>query len=194
VVVSGGVLKGEIYPVKAILTHVGRGEHNDVIIPEESVSDSHAKLQRRDGVWYIADVGSTNGTYVAGRRIAAEERLGQAAEIRLGGVKLSFEAIATEPATGPRGATRQIASATPPETPRRPPAPRPAAVAERGVTPAQARGGPGQPARREASMAARGGDGKAGAASSDARSPWGWILLVVAAAAAVATFYFTKVR
>jgi pSer/pThr/pTyr-binding forkhead associated (FHA) protein len=196
VVVSGGVLKGEIYPVKSILAHLGRGEHNDVIIPEESISDSHAKLQRRDGVWYITDVGSTNGTYVAGRRITAEERLGQTAEIRLGGVKLSFEAVATEPSTGPRGATRELTGAAPPEAPRRaPPAPRPAVgVGERVAAPAQGRGGAAQPARREASIAARAGEGKAGTTSSESRTPWGWILLIAAVVAAVATFYFTKVR
>ena len=73
-VVSSGILRGVQYPVTTILAHIGRGEHNDVVIAEESVSDSHAKLQRRDGDWYLTDVGSTNGTYVAGRRITAEER------------------------------------------------------------------------------------------------------------------------
>ncbi len=196
VVVSAGVLKGEIYPVKSILAHLGRGEHNDVIVPEESISDSHAKLQRRDGVWYVTDVGSTNGTYVAGRRIAAEERLGQTAEIRLGGVKLSFEAVVTEPATGPRGATRELAGAALPEPPRRaPPAPRPAAVVgERAAASAQGRGGAAQPARRDASIAARAGEGRPSGTSSQSRTPWGWVLLVAAAVAAVATFYFTKVR
>jgi pSer/pThr/pTyr-binding forkhead associated (FHA) protein len=130
-VVSSGVLRGLQYPVKAILAHVGRGEHNDVVIPEESVSDSHAKLQRRDGVWYITDVGSTNGTYVAGRRIAAEERLGQTADLRLGGVKLTFSTVAVEPVTGARGATREFSSALAADAGRRAAAAREASAAER---------------------------------------------------------------
>lgn len=193
-VVSGGVLKDEIYPVNSILAHLGRGEHNNVIIPEESVSDSHAKLQRRDGVWYITDVGSTNGTYVAGRRITAEERLGQTGDIRLGGVKLSFEAVATEPSTGPRGATREMTPAAPPEVPRRaPPAPRPVGVGDRAAAPPQGRGAAAQPGRREASPG-RVGEMKGGISPSESRSPWGWLLVVAAAVAAAATFYFTKVR
>jgi pSer/pThr/pTyr-binding forkhead associated (FHA) protein len=193
-VVSGGVLKDEMYPVNSILAHLGRGEHNDVIIPEESISDSHAKLQRRDGVWYISDVGSTNGTYVAGRRITAEERLGQTGDIRLGGVKLSFAAVATEPSTGPRGATREMTAAAPPEPPRRaPPAPRPAGVGDRAAAPAQGRGAAAQPGRREASPG-RAGEMKGGRSPSESRSPWGWLLVVAAAVAAAATFYFTKVR
>ncbi len=193
-VVSGGVLKDEIYPVNSILAHLGRGEHNDVIIPEESVSDSHAKLQRRDGVWYITDVGSTNGTYVAGRRITAEERLGQAGDVRLGGVKLSFEAVATEPSTGPRGATREMTAPPLPEAPRRaPPAPRSVGVGDRAAAPAQGRGAAAQSGRREAAVSGRAGEVKGGIPRSESRSPWGW-LLVAAAVAAAATFYFTKVR
>lgn len=193
-VTSGGLLKGEVYPVKAILAHLGRGEHNDVVILEESVSDSHAKLQRRDGLWFITDVGSTNGTYVAGRRIAAEERLGQTAELRLGGVKLAFKTSATEPVTGPRGATRELAdpgaaaaarrssgaarSAVPPE---RPPSAAP-----------PARAAASRSARREAPAQGRAGYTPA-QTPTGGRSRWGWVILVVAAIAAAAV-YFVKVR
>ena len=127
-VIGGGVLRGEQYGITTVLAHVGRGEHNDVVIPEESISDSHAKLQRRDGVWYVIDLGSTNGTYVAGRRIDAEEVLGQAGELRLGGVKLMFNAIGSEPTTGPRDATREFSGAMASEAARRASLPAPAAA------------------------------------------------------------------
>jgi pSer/pThr/pTyr-binding forkhead associated (FHA) protein len=105
---SSGIPRGRTFGVASVLAHVGRGSHNDVVIFEESVSDSHAKLQRRDGVWYVTDLGSTNGTYVNGRRITVEERLAPDTELRFGGVKLLFRVSATEPTTEPRAFTRQF--------------------------------------------------------------------------------------
>jgi pSer/pThr/pTyr-binding forkhead associated (FHA) protein len=99
--------------VTTVIAHLGRGEHNDIVIAEESVSDSHAKLQRRDGVWYVTDLRSTNGTYVGGRRIDAEERLDPMADLRLGGVKLTFAVMPSEAPTEPRGATREFAGIRP---------------------------------------------------------------------------------
>ncbi|MBK5189666.1 MAG: FHA domain-containing protein [Gemmatimonadaceae bacterium] len=57
---------------------------------DESVSDSHAKLQRREDGWYVVDMGSTNGTYVGGRRIDGEAALVGAPDVRFGGVKFIF--------------------------------------------------------------------------------------------------------
>jgi pSer/pThr/pTyr-binding forkhead associated (FHA) protein len=112
-VIGGGLLRGQRYPVTTVIAHLGRGEHNDIVIAEESVSDSHAKLQRRDGVWYVTDLRSTNGTYVGGRRIDAEERLDHMADLRLGGVKLTFAVTPSEAPTEPRGATREFAGLHP---------------------------------------------------------------------------------
>ena len=89
-VVSTGVLKGQRFEVRSPLAHIGRGAHNDVVIPDESVSDSHAKLQKREAGWYVVDMGSTNGTYVGGRRIETEHRLEGAPDLRFGGVKVAF--------------------------------------------------------------------------------------------------------
>jgi pSer/pThr/pTyr-binding forkhead associated (FHA) protein len=71
-VLSTGVLKGQRFEVRSPLAHVGRGAHNDVVLPDESVSDAHAKLQKREAGWYVVDMGSTNGTYVGGRRVETE--------------------------------------------------------------------------------------------------------------------------
>lgn len=124
---GSGIARGTTFSVTSVLAHVGRGGHNDVVIIEESVSDSHAKMQRRDGVWHVTDLGSTNGTYVNGRRITVEERLAPDAELRFGGVKLLFRIAATEPTTEPRAFTRQFGV---PDA-RRPAVPAPAPVARR---------------------------------------------------------------
>jgi pSer/pThr/pTyr-binding forkhead associated (FHA) protein len=87
---------------------VGRGEHNDVVLANDSVSDNHAKLMLRDGAWYIADVGSTNGTYLSGSRVTDEHRLDGTPDVRFGGVKVIFRAGST--AAEPLKGTRAIAS------------------------------------------------------------------------------------
>ena len=45
------------------VANIGRGDYNDVVIADPSVSTMHAKLQRRDAVWVLTDLGSTNGTF-----------------------------------------------------------------------------------------------------------------------------------
>jgi predicted component of type VI protein secretion system len=111
-VTSEGVLKGRTFELRTPLVHVGRGAHNDVVLPDDSVSDSHAKIQRRDAGWYVVDMGSTNGTYVGGRRIGAEQQLGAQTDVRFGGVKLTFRVAAgPAPAAAPAGdvkGTRQF--------------------------------------------------------------------------------------
>jgi pSer/pThr/pTyr-binding forkhead associated (FHA) protein len=89
-VVNEGVSKGTRYPLRSPLVHVGRGPHNDVVLADDSISDSHAKIQRREAGWVVVDMESTNGTYVAGRRVRGEQLLGSSASVRFGGVKVIF--------------------------------------------------------------------------------------------------------
>lgn len=93
-IINEGLLKGRTFEIRVPLAHVGRGEHNDISIPDESVSDSHAKLQKRDGGWFVVDMDSTNGTYVGGRRIAGEEPLVGRPDVRFGGIKMTFKPAA----------------------------------------------------------------------------------------------------
>ena len=53
--------RGKQFDIHVPLAHVGRGVHNDIVLADDSVSETHAKLQRRDDGWYVVDVGSTNG-------------------------------------------------------------------------------------------------------------------------------------
>ena len=161
-VVSTGVLHGRAFPILTPLAHVGRGAHNDVVLPDESVSDTHAKLQRREGGWFVVDMGSTNGTYVGGRRIDGEAALVGAPDLRVGGVKFIFRPGGSD-AEG-AGHTRAIAAMT--AVPRAPAAPAPAAAPER------ARPAPARP-----------DDG--GRGSARGTSPLLWFVIAVAVAAAV---------
>jgi len=65
------------------LTRVGRGEDNDVILTDPSISYHHCEFDLGLDCLKLRDCNSTNGTYVAGRRIA-EEVLTHGATISIG--------------------------------------------------------------------------------------------------------------
>ena len=65
---------------------LGRGEDNDVVIPHASVSRAHARLMRRDEVYELTDLNSTNGTYVDGQPIHGAARVSNGSQVRLGDV------------------------------------------------------------------------------------------------------------
>ena len=90
-VVRSGSLKGQRLPIRVPIVNVGRAEYNDVVLPDDSVSTSHAKLQRREGVWVLVDLDSTNGSFVDAERVQGEMPLAPGALIRLGEVQVMFE-------------------------------------------------------------------------------------------------------
>lgn len=50
---------------------VGRGAHCDLVVDSPKISREHAALVRgADGTWAIEDLGSSNGTWFMGERIA----------------------------------------------------------------------------------------------------------------------------
>ena len=62
---------------------VGRGKDNELVLNDGSVSKVHAALLvNREGTLLVADTGSTNGTFINGRRIA----YGEARQIEEGDV------------------------------------------------------------------------------------------------------------
>ena len=106
-----GPAKGSLFSLRTPLAHVGRGAHNDICLSDESVSETHAKLQRREDGWYLVDMDSTNGTYVGGTRVVGERKLEGSPDIRFGGVKMRFAIVATEaPVEAESKGTRAIAS------------------------------------------------------------------------------------
>lgn len=48
---------------------VGRSPAADVSIPDQQVSSKHAELSRQGDRWVVVDTGSTNGTFLEGKRL-----------------------------------------------------------------------------------------------------------------------------
>jgi pSer/pThr/pTyr-binding forkhead associated (FHA) protein len=66
---------------------LGRSSSCQLVFDDDTVSRRHAALVSRDGAWHVVDLGSSNGTYVNGRRVIdAEVRPGD--ELTLGGATL----------------------------------------------------------------------------------------------------------
>ena len=64
---------------------IGRREDCDVILPYDSqISRQHASLSLKNGMWFVEDLHSRNGTYVGKRRIDAPAPLEPGEMFRVG--------------------------------------------------------------------------------------------------------------
>jgi pSer/pThr/pTyr-binding forkhead associated (FHA) protein len=66
---------------------VGRGEDNDVPVPDDTTaSNLHAVLEHFTAGWCVTDLGSSNGTWVNGRRVLEEVQVRPGDRVSFGGV------------------------------------------------------------------------------------------------------------
>lgn len=66
---------------------IGSAAENDLVIGEGTVSRRHASLLRQGGELRLSDLGSTNGTYVNGRRITGPMVVRGGDELRFGSAR-----------------------------------------------------------------------------------------------------------
>lgn len=81
---------GREYEVEAEQTDIGREEGSILLVNDPYVSPRHARLQFREGRFFIRDLESVNGVYV---RLRAPERLQHADLVLVGLEVLRFEVV-----------------------------------------------------------------------------------------------------
>jgi len=73
-------------------TTVGRDEDNDLSFGDTMLSRRHAEFRLRNGLFYVVDLDSSNGTYVNAIRVHGERELDNGDVVSLGGTALVFRA------------------------------------------------------------------------------------------------------
>ena len=91
VVIEPKATRGSAFAVGDELT-VGRAATCTIGMPDDSfVSQLHARVFRESGSTMIEDLGSTNGTYLNGKRLAAPERVAKGDRVQIGNTVFEAE-------------------------------------------------------------------------------------------------------
>ena len=69
-VVQKGPKVGQVYPLSSISVIIGRDPAADIVISDPEVSRQHVRLTRIESGYQLQDLGSTNGTFIDGQRLA----------------------------------------------------------------------------------------------------------------------------
>jgi FHA domain len=97
------VVASDILPIGAAVVLdqpevlLGRDPHAAAVLDGDGfVSGRHAMVRLRGGSPTVSDLGSTNGTYVNGDRIAAETALHEGDEVAVGSTRMIYEPGTTQ--------------------------------------------------------------------------------------------------
>ncbi|MFT7515217.1 MAG: pSer/pThr/pTyr-binding forkhead associated (FHA) protein [Candidatus Omnitrophota bacterium] len=91
-VAEAGPLKGTDFENWQGDLSIGRHVDNDVVIPDDSVSNFHTVIRFGPQGYEVEDLGSANGTFVKGIRVS-RQTLREKENIRIGTTRFSFSAI-----------------------------------------------------------------------------------------------------
>jgi len=119
-----GPTPGAAFTLEGDQMSIGRDSTNEIVINDAEISRRHARLTFQGGKYVLEDLGSTNGTFVNGQRLAGPRVLKAGEVVSFGEqIVLVFEASTYDPAAtvaSPRAAAA-IPSVPRPATPPPPP-------------------------------------------------------------------------
>ncbi|MHB8792995.1 MAG: FHA domain-containing protein [Thermoleophilia bacterium] len=81
---------GKIFELKGGAT-IGRSPRSQIVLPDDYVSSTHARIFARKQFLFLEDLGSTNGTFIDGRRIEGEHQIKPGQEIVIGDTIFRYE-------------------------------------------------------------------------------------------------------
>jgi len=90
--IRSGPLEGKTFELTPEQLTIGRDPSNFIAILDSSVSRAHCSISRRNGEYFLTDMGSRNGTSVNGRLVTQETLLSDGDVIRIGNVEACFAA------------------------------------------------------------------------------------------------------
>jgi hypothetical protein len=80
------------FPVKSETMSLGRSSASDIVLKSDDfASGRHAQLSRHGGLLYVEDTGSTNGTFVNGRKAVGATPLRPGDKVRVGSTTFRYE-------------------------------------------------------------------------------------------------------
>jgi len=91
---------------------IGRHPDCDIQLASNMVSRRHAQIDRNGNAYFLEDLGSGNGTFLNGKRLAERTKLAHNDRIKLGPVLLRFEADDEEAETQEREQRQRLAGST----------------------------------------------------------------------------------
>ncbi len=83
-IVTEGALAGTRITLGAQPVLIGRADDSTLVLSDDYVSTRHARISQQDNVWYLDDLGSTNGTYLGQMRITGPVPLEPGVPARIG--------------------------------------------------------------------------------------------------------------
>ena len=91
-VAVAGPYAGQSFPLSHSAATIGRAPERDIPLPaDSSVSRSHARITYTDGRHYLADDGSSNGTFVNGGRVSEPRLLSSGDTVSLAETVFRYE-------------------------------------------------------------------------------------------------------
>ena len=83
VIVEPKESKGRRFALDAEVT-IGRAAGCDITVDDNYASQLHARVFRREGALHVEDLGSTNGTYLNGRKVSAPLPVKRGDQVKVG--------------------------------------------------------------------------------------------------------------
>ncbi|MBO9347610.1 FHA domain-containing protein [Chloroflexus sp. MS-CIW-1] len=87
---QSGIAVGKVFPLN-VVTVIGRNPNCDIVLNDSFLSSEHARLERRNGVWWLEDLNSTNGTFLNGFEVSGPTEVHPGDAIQVGRVELRLE-------------------------------------------------------------------------------------------------------
>ena len=84
------IAKGRFFNIGGKGLTVGRGKHNDIVLPDNFVSADHAVFRFVKGRTVLEDLGSTNGTWVNDERIQDPVQLTEGDYVKIGSITFQY--------------------------------------------------------------------------------------------------------